>query len=403
MAFSSRPLDIITVGGSLAGLMTSISLRRLGHNVRILEQSPTPLLDDQGAGVVLGSEVREFLRLYDKTQTPAAADSHVRLYLDKEGALIHQEGFRQQMTSWDLLYHICRANFDSLESSYIQRDIPVLDSEGAASYEHGSLVTSLDLDGVRIKVSYKNTLQGVDAETIHTTQADFVVIADGQSSSMRKALCSGSPEQTYAGYIAFHGMVPEMDLSPDAQEAFVEKFASFHTEGEQLIAYVAPGIHGNLAPGKRIVNWAWYTNVMGGSRDYRTIMTDQHGTRHPWFLPSGSIAPKIWERQKQRAEQQLPWQFRELVAKTVVPLVQAVTDLPPLGDKKTWVLGGKGVLVGDCLAGFRPHTGASTSQAALHATLLPRVFARELDLDLYEREVMQFVSDMQAKGGNPGP
>jgi hypothetical protein len=98
--------------------MASIALKRLGHNVRIMERSPTPLLHDQGAGIVMGGDTQDFLSLYDRFKTPNYVRSAQRLYLDHAGQIIHRESKPQQMTSWDLIYNIARANFDDLESGY---------------------------------------------------------------------------------------------------------------------------------------------------------------------------------------------------------------------------------------------------------------------------------------------
>lgn len=76
------------MGGSLAGLMSGIVLRRLGHTVRILERSPTVLLHDQGAGIVADGDVQAFFSKYDRTQTPITVTSQVREYLNKNGDVI---------------------------------------------------------------------------------------------------------------------------------------------------------------------------------------------------------------------------------------------------------------------------------------------------------------------------
>jgi hypothetical protein len=51
-------------------------------------------------------------------------------------------------------------------------------------------------------------------------------------------------------------------------------------------------------------------------------------------------------------------------------------------------MGGKVMLVGDAVAGFRPHTAASTSQAAYHATLLDRVMRKEMEWEDLEGLIM---------------
>ncbi|KAH8906462.1 FAD/NAD(P)-binding domain-containing protein [Coniochaeta sp. PMI_546] len=401
MAPASRPLDIITIGGSLAGLMTSISLRRLGHNVRIFERSPTPLLHDQGAGIVAGGDTQDFLNVYDETNTPSAVPSHTRLYLDKEGNVISRESSLQHMTSWDLIYHICRANFDGLKSEYIKPNhfSGARQDGGRGTYQYGRQVVGLESAGSKAKVSFRSTINGENQGDVKDELADFVVIADGASSEMRQLLSPSSPRRTYAGYVAFRGTVPEAEITPDAAAVFVEKFPFFHAKGIQILAYVIPGPSGTTEKGKRKVNWVWYWNVDDSSEEFRAIMTDKHGARHRWSLPPGNnMANDVWETQKQRARELLPPQFAELVLKTESPFVQAVTDLEPPSDGRVWLLDDKAVLVGDCVAGFRPHTAASTSQAAFHALRLPQVFEGEIEREKYEEEVMNFAKRLQRRG-----
>lgn len=392
---------LLEVGGSLAGLMTSISLRRLGHNVKIFERSSTPLLHDQGAGIVAGGETQAFLHWRDKSKTPSSVPSHFRLYLNKDGNIIHEESMTQHMTSWDLLYYVCRANFDNLKTEYIKGDLAQLPSEGEgdAAYQYGREVTNLEKEGEQVKVSFHSTIAGENQDTMQHELADFVIIADGASSVMRRKLCPSSPPRTYAGYVAFRGTVPESELSTTAQSVFVEKFAFFHSAALQILAYVIPGVNGSLAPGRRKVNWVWYWNVADDTDEYRQIMTDKNGTLHRWTLPPGNnMSTTVWDRQKQRAEDMLAPQFAELVTKTTSPFVQAIMDLEPPADGVVWVLDGKGVLVGDCVAGFRPHTAASTSQAALHALTLPGVFVGDMTRAEYEHEIMHFATMWQKRG-----
>jgi len=55
-------------------------------------------------------------------------------------------------------------------------------------------------------------------------------------------------------------------------------------------------------------------------------------------------------------------------------------------------------LVGDAVAGFRPHTAASTSQAAFHAMRLPRVFEGGSRREEYEEEVVGYATRHQKSG-----
>lgn len=379
--------------------MNSIALCRLGHNVRIFERSPTPLLHDQGAGIVAGGETQAFMHTYDRSQRPIAVQSHQRLYLEKSGKILQHENTPQRMTSWDLLYYLCRANFDLVQSDYLQgRSIPKHPTDGKAEYEYGRFVTNVEQSDDQIKVTYHSTRES-EPKSEHAVTADFVVLADGPSSHSRKQLSPSSASRTYAGYVAFRGTVAENDLSESAASIFVEKFPFFHDAGTQILAYTIPGENGSVTADHRKVNWVWYVNVTEGSEEYKGIMTDKSGATHQWTLPpGGTMRSEVWDAQIRRARDTLPPQYIELVEKTKMPFVQAITDLPPPADGKCWVLGGKGVLVGDALSGFRPHTAASTSQAALHALLLPRVLNGKISKEEYEKEVIGFAKSMQRHG-----
>ncbi|KPI34927.1 2,6-dihydroxypyridine 3-monooxygenase [Cyphellophora attinorum] len=388
------PSHVLIVGGSLSGLFTAVALlQRLPATTRvtILERSPSPLLHDQGAGIVAGGPVLEWCeRFAGKKQDEMSVESRERLYLDKGGKVIDREGTRQQMTSWDLLYGLGRE---------------VLDGNGTGSerfkYAFGREVTGLSEEQGLVKIMWKSTMpeeggkEGVE-------EGDFLVAADGPSSRLRSMLLvDESASRTYAGYVAFRGTVIETELSQDARAVFVEKFTFFHGDGIQILAYTIPGQDGTLEVGKRRVNWVWYWNVEDESQEYGDIMTDSDGGKHRFTLPTGGkMQQHVWERQKDRAKKNLPPQFAELVTKTEKPFVQAITDVKPpsKGTEVGRLLGGRGMILGDALAGFRPHTAASTAQAAFDVLKLDEVFAGDLGWAEYERQVLDFAHSWQARG-----
>ncbi|KAK5993007.1 2,6-dihydroxypyridine 3-monooxygenase-like protein [Cladobotryum mycophilum] len=391
------------------GLMSSIALRRLGHRVHILERSQTPLLHDQGAGIVFGDYTRAFFDLYDRTNTIVSVTSRERLYLDRAGNVISRKASVQQMTSWDLLYHVLRANFDGLRSDYV-REIPEGVLEGAvrgdAAYHHGVLVTGVRDTGSGVEISWKSNLSGEEAETLTKLLiADNVIIADGSSSTMRAILTPSSATRTYAGYVAFRGTVSESMLSSFSLATFREKFVFYHAAHIQILAYLIPGRNGSTREGERLVNWVWYWNVEQGSDEFRWIFTDRRGKLHRFTLPPGDdMDPQVWGRQRRRARMLLPPQFAELVERTERPFAQAITDLPPPADGPAWYLENDGaVMVGDAVAGFRPHTAGSTGQAAHHALMLPNVRGvfdgdGHLTRDAYSDEVRLHAVSMQRLG-----
>lgn len=84
-----QKLDVIIVGGSLGGLCTGVALKSLGHDVTILERNPDKLLHNQGAGIVAGGDTLEFFKRYDRCQRPFAVSSQKRIYLNRDGDIVH--------------------------------------------------------------------------------------------------------------------------------------------------------------------------------------------------------------------------------------------------------------------------------------------------------------------------
>lgn len=398
-----RPLHIIVIGGSLAGLFNAITLRRLGHKVTILERSPVPLLHDQGAGVVAGSETLQWVEQFGQSRRTAediSVLSQQRLYLDRKGNVIDRENSNQRMTSWGVLYSIGRECFDGRHEQSNSTK-PAED----ASYEYGRTVTGIEDQGDAVEVKFTQGRPEESSEPQESSiRGDFLLVADGPSSRMRKTLLGDSTAQRkYAGYVAFRGTVPEKELSQTANDVFVEKFSFFHgTEpNTQILAYTIPDSAGNLKRGTRLVNWVWYHNVAEDSEEYTQLMTDAQGNKHRFTLPTGgNMQHDVWERQKQTARDRLPPQFAELVLKTEKPFVQAITDLEPpkSSSEVARLMNGKAVIVGDALSGFRPHTAASTTQSCFHALMLNKVFQGELTWDQYEAKVLDFARRWQERG-----
>jgi 2-polyprenyl-6-methoxyphenol hydroxylase-like FAD-dependent oxidoreductase len=397
-SMSSRALDIVIVGGSLGGLCTALALKSLPqrHRITILERNPTPLLHNQGAGIVAGGDTLSFFKRYDRCNRTLAVSSQRRQYLDKNGEIVHREDMVQNMTSWDLVYYMLRTNVDYVKSPYC--DVPVKQENGGeVRHLHGHKVTGIEEKGEKVVISYQNT----DGEG--SLEADFVVGADGPNSTVRDTLQPGV-KRTYAGYVALRGTVPEDQVSPKTLEAFSERFTFFHTHGTQILAYLIPGENGTLEPGKRLINFVYYTNFPSKSLDepseeLAALMTDVDGMRHRITMPPGKTDPKAWEKQREIAKQKLPPQFAEIVRATKKPFVQAITDvIAPTNE----FMGGKVVLIGDALAGFRPHTVASTSQAAFDAMILADMLEGKVSREEWKFQTMAYARTIQKRGVDMG-
>jgi 2-polyprenyl-6-methoxyphenol hydroxylase-like FAD-dependent oxidoreductase len=385
------PKSVIIVGGSLAGLMHALVLLSLPKppTVRILERSPTALLHNQGAGIVAGNETQEFFDKFVKSGRDIAVTSKLRHYLDRSGKVMDGsvEERQQRMTSWDLLYHLLRWRVEGLESEYV--DGLSADERPKASYENGCTVKALEKSGDAVKLTWTSKDHGEQ-----TSEADLVIAADGASSTIRR-LVKPEVERKYVGYVAWRGTVPENELSDMAKDVFMEKFPFYHSTGIQVLGYLIPGKNGTTEPGQRLFNWVWYCNYEDGSSELEELMTDVNGKRHAITLPVGSMNPEVWSKQKAYASQVLPPQYVEAVNKTQQPFIQAITDVR---SPQNSFLDGKVLLVGDALAGFRPHTAASTGQAAFDALRMGDWFGGEINEEKYHERVLEFSKVVQEKG-----
>ncbi|KAL5373679.1 hypothetical protein DPSP01_012541 [Paraphaeosphaeria sporulosa] len=394
-----QPLDIVIVGGSLGGLCTALALKSLPqrHRITILERNPTPLLHNQGAGIVAGGDTLKFFKRYDRCNRDFAVSSQRRQYLNKDGEIVHKEDMVQNMTSWDLVYYMLRANVDYVESAYCKVPSRQPD-EAEVQHLHDHKVTALEEyhDKLVVKYTTKDDKEG-------EMEADLVIGADGPSSSIRSLLQS-DVERTYAGYVALRGTVREDEVSPKTLEAFKDRFTFFHAQGIQILAYLIPGENGTLEPGQRLINFVYYTNFPSKSLDQPSgelaeLMTDVEGVRHRITMPPGKTDPKAWEKQRVIASERLPPQFAEIVRATKKPFVQAVTDvISPTNE----FFNGRVILLGDALAGFRPHTVASTSQAAFDAMILADYLRGNIDRKEWRKQTMGYARTIQKRGVDMG-
>ncbi|KAK3376532.1 monooxygenase [Lasiosphaeria ovina] len=391
-----KKMQWVIVGGSLGGLAAGIALKALGYDTTILERNPTPLLHDQGAGIVAGGDSLEFFERYNRCKQPIAVRSIRRQYLDREGNIVHQIESEQDMSSWDLTYYIMRANYDGTASAYC--DVPPPDpAHGKAAHYHDRTVTAIEelTDGSGLRVSWQQTS---DPSTTGSLTADRVIGADGPSSTVR-SLFAPDVQRTYAGYCALRGTVPEGEATAATRAVFSERFTFYHGPGVQILAYLIPGVNGTVEPGHRLINFVYYTNFPAGSPELDAILTDRLGRRRTITMPPGMTDPAAWQRQRDIARAVLPPPFAEVVCKAARPFVQAVTDV--LSPEHEFA-GGKVVLIGDAIAGFRPHTVASTAQAALDAMLYADYVAGRIGRAEWKRETMGYARYIQRRGVDMG-
>lgn len=166
------------------------------------------------------------------------------------------------------------------------------------------------------------------------------------------------------------------------------------TSAYEIYRYTIPGENGSLGEGKRFLNYVWYTNLAESSPEFNEAMTDNAGRRHHHTIPIGKMQSSVWDKQRRQAHQLLPRPFAELVEKTTEPFISTISDIDV---SQAVFYNGKLLFVGDALVPFRPHVACSTNQAALDATLLEQLLKKEIDINSWEIQVLDYAYATQLR------
>ena len=212
--------------------MHGIVLKRLGHDVRLLEQSVQPDRCDLAAGITAHPQVEEFLRLHDRIQEPWSVYSPGIQFLTKSCAVKRYLNRPFQMTSWTVLYNRLRANFDSFASGFCPKPPKSTERDGLATYDVGKRATGLSQSASTVAVSFDDLL----TDQHGSLQADLVILADGASSALRRILFP-SVQRIYAGYVAFRGTVSEADVREEAKKLFSPHLTYFTFKQGYILLY----------------------------------------------------------------------------------------------------------------------------------------------------------------------
>jgi hypothetical protein len=117
------------------------------------------------------------------------------------------------------------------------------------------------------------------------------------------------------------------------------------------------------------------------------IMTDVSGVVHRNTLPIGAMQPSEWAPYVALATEVMCAPFAEMVSKTTQPFITAISDV---SCPRATALDGTVLIAGEALNLVRPHMALSTTQSAMQALLLERVFKGEITLKEWEKEVLHY-------------
>ncbi len=323
-----KPLRIRIVGGSLAGLFAAILLGRDGHDVKIYERSSSGFAG-RGAGLVPQQEVFHMLREIGVEHLASfGVVAEDRIYLDRSGEVARRMHMPQMQISWDVLY-----------------------ASAAERLEAGRYVLGRKVREVH---------EAQDVSVLHfsdgsTEEADLVIGADGVGSVVRGAI-NRITASSYAGYVAWRGLIPER-LLPPAASLLSGTFSFYVARGNHALGYLVPGSAGEIAKGARRYNWVWYRFI--DPADLAAAFTGTSGETYRFSLPRGEVPEERRSLLVADAERFLPPQFAAAIAAERTPSAQGIFDYEAEN-----MVGRTTALIGDAAFVVRPHTAMGVSKAA---------------------------------------
>jgi len=279
---------VIVVGGSVGGLFAAVLLHRAGWQVTLYERSVAGLAG-KGAGLVAQIDVSRILGEIGREDVlNSGVVARERIFLDRQGKIVHTVRTPQSQMSWDLLFEAFRAELPE------------------NCYRRGQHVLSATDDGRTATVTMEDGT---------TDTGDLVIGADGIGSSIRDIVAPDSAPR-YAGYVAFRGLASETLMPPESAETLLGRFTFYNAHRTQMLGYLVAGSDGSIEAGRRRYNWfgiehspktnlrlrSRLTSVKSGSTLYRRdLYPRQHAVnsrkaqRHscPPYAPSLSNASRI--------------------------------------------------------------------------------------------------------------
>lgn len=337
----SQPPKVAVMGGSLIGLTAALVLRDLGCDVDVYERSAAAL-EGRGVGIVLHHmTLRYFLErdILDVDAVSTSADIH--RYLDADGATLTETRIHHRFTAYNTLHRALLGAF------------------GQERYHLDHEITGLDVRDEEVVYTFASGERG---------SADLLVAADGIRSTARSLLLP-DVEPTYAGYVAWRGVVAESALPPATYDALADALTYFVRPHSHALVYPIPSLDGNVEPGQRLANFVWYRNVAEG-RDLEDLLTDVDGRRRAYSVPPGTVAEHHVAQMREVAQRDLPPPMADVVTRCEEPFIQVLSDveIPRMAF-------GRACLLGDAAFAVRPHAAAATAKGAADAWALADALA----------------------------
>ena len=336
----ARDLKVGIIGGSIAGCTAAIELSRVGCEVTLFERSGEEL-KDRGAGIgVPPSVIDTFITrdLVDADIPYFSAHTFSRIWRTaherRYGYLAWDQPTQLAALNWGVLYRNLRSRVP--DQVYLT--------------QHRAMA-------LRQRASER---VGVELADGTVPEFDLVVCADGYTSLGRQTLF---PEVsiTYPGYVLWRGFLLEHELTES--EPLDDGIRCLGYPGGHGIFYFVPGPNGSIERGQRLVNWGMYVPV--AETALADFLTDKQGTKREGSLSPGAMPLATERALKDKAHEQIPDYYANIVEKSPDTFVYAIYDCQVPAYRQ-----GRVCLVGDAGAFARPHSAAGALKGINDAVAL---------------------------------
>ena len=297
MADKAAPKAIV-IGGSVGGLFIANMLVRQGWQADIFERAGEELAS-RGLGIARHAELVSIMSAAGVRESgPLGIAVTGRSAFDRSGKVIARFDYPQHLGAWSGVFKPLHAAFPK-QHYHLGRELVGIDSRGDKAVARFA-------DGASV-------------------EGDLIVGADGFRSTVR-ALNAPEVLPSYAGYVAWRGIMEERDLSAEFRAHTFDQFAFCFPRRSQFIGYPVPGTDESVERSRRRYSFLWYYPVRQGE-ELTDVLTDATGHMHEYSIPPPVIRPIHIERLKENAMALLPPQFAEVVVRSNRHMVQPIYDV----------------------------------------------------------------------------
>ena len=138
-----------------------------------------------------------------------------------------------------------------------------------------------------------------------------MICADGVGSDSRKKLLP-DVKNSYSGYVAWRGMVPESELDQILSKSLSEAITYYVFANSHILVYPIPSLNGSVAKGKRLINFVWYRNYAEGS-ELNDLLTGNDNQYRPLSVPPGLLKEHHVLEAKAVARARMPEDIADLI------------------------------------------------------------------------------------------